>query len=72
MNKSAMIQAMGITPATRWIDLQFDLICKAMDEAKAGNNDKAISLTFWAARIVNNDAFMPQAQIDALYDALKA
>ena len=73
MTKEMLIANAGIkVAAARWVDVQFELICRAMDAMKAGDETQAIRLFTFAGTVVAHPDFMGDDVIEALYNSLRA
>lgn len=71
MTKQDLIVNMGIKlAAPNWIDVQFELICRAMDALKEGDETQALRLFTFAGTIAAHPDFMGDDVITALYSAL--
>ena len=71
--KQMLIANAGIkVAAPRWVDVQFEMICRAMDAMRAGNESLAMRLFTFAGTVIAHPDFMNAAAVDALYAGLTA
>lgn len=73
MTKEMLIKNAGIkVAAARWIDVQFEIICRAMDAMKAGNEELAMRLFVFAGTVIAHPDFMNEGAIAEVYATLNA
>ena len=73
LTKEKLITNLGLKlAAPNWVDVPFELICRAMDAVKDGDESQALRLFTFAGTIAAHPDFMNDDVVASLYRALNA